>query len=118
MHATAPALLRPIRRETFRIAAGADVARSNLAHALLRVRRGRVWITQHRDIRDYILVAGEAVRIDSDGPVVIQALRDAEIDVVRGLPPARRSLAARDLVMQLVRRLARAAGFLLPATPH
>jgi hypothetical protein len=79
----------PARRDTLRIAAGADVARHDLAGTRLRMRAGRVWLTQHGDIRDYIVAAGEAVLIDRDGPVVIQALSDAEIEIERCAPPAR-----------------------------
>ncbi len=77
------------RRDTLRIAAGADVARHDLAGALLRMCGGRVWLTQHGDIRDYVVSAGDSVRIDRDGPVVIQALSDAEIEIERRTPPGR-----------------------------
>lgn len=76
------------RRDTLRIAAGLDVARHDLAGALLRLCAGRVWLTQHGDIRDYVVSAGETVRIDHDGPVVIRALSDAEIEIERRAPPA------------------------------
>jgi hypothetical protein len=72
--------------EILRIAAGADVARRDLAGALLRMRAGRIWLTQHGDIRDYVYAAGEAARVDRDGPVVIQALEDTEIAIERPAP--------------------------------
>jgi hypothetical protein len=76
------------QRHTVSIAAGFHVARHGLAGAQLRMRCGRAWLTQHGDIRDYFVSAGDAVRIDLDGPVVIQALSDTEIEIERSAPPA------------------------------
>lgn len=75
-----------------RLAAGDDLALHGLRHALVRVRRGGIWLTQHRDTRDHLLYAGDEVRIDSGGTVVMQALADAEVDLVR--PRGRRGPAA------------------------
>jgi hypothetical protein len=77
-----------------RLPAGADLALRGLELALVRVRRGGIWLTQHHDVRDYLLYAGDEVRIDNAGTVVMQALADAEVDLVR--PRAGRGpLAAR-----------------------
>lgn len=105
MNAALPALLRSLR-PTLRLAAGTGITRRDLAGALLRVRRGRIWLTQDRDHQDYVLDAGGAVRIASAGAVVIQALREAEVDVVPARPAPRDHAG----------RLSRAAAFLLPAT--
>lgn len=40
---------------------------------------GRLWITQEGDLRDFIVEAGDSVRFDRPGPVVIEALADTRL---------------------------------------
>jgi hypothetical protein len=47
--------------------------------AVLRVVRGRIWLTQHRDPRDIMLEAGKAWTIDRPGAAVVEAQNDAGI---------------------------------------
>lgn len=42
-------------------------------------RRGRVWVTQEADVRDYVLEPGQMFVIAQPGTVILQALRDAEL---------------------------------------
>jgi hypothetical protein len=58
----------------------------------LRVRRGRVWLTQEGDARDILLGAGESFRLDRPGRAVVEVLLDCEISL---LSPPRRSQRAR-----------------------
>lgn len=46
---------------------------------LLRVLSGIVWVTVEGDSRDYVLRAGEAMRLDGRGRAAVQALREATI---------------------------------------
>jgi|GEM_PF-1606542 len=43
--------------------------------------QGRIWITQEKDLQDYVLEEGEAFVITHTGRVVIQALVDSTIAV-------------------------------------
>jgi len=44
------------------------------AGVVVEVSKGEVWLTQERDPRDYFLRAGDWLRIDHPGTVVISAL--------------------------------------------
>jgi hypothetical protein len=44
--------------------------------------RGTLWITQHGDIRDIVLSAGDAWTIERDGPTVVEAQGDALLRIV------------------------------------
>jgi len=108
-----PDMETPLIRRFIRLAAGDATSKDRLAGRTVRVRRGRVWLTQHADPRDYFLQRGEEVRIANAGAVVIHALADAVVEVradERPLPTDFRVAIAR-----LVRRF-RAA--LVPAHPH
>jgi hypothetical protein len=43
----------------------------------VRVRQGRVWITQHHDNADYIVEAGGSFRIYRPGPTLVSAMKEA-----------------------------------------
>jgi hypothetical protein len=47
----------------------------------LRVRSGEVWITRQRDGEDHVLAAGEELRSDWRGKLVVFALTPAEVEV-------------------------------------
>lgn len=51
-------------------------------------RRGTLWLTQDDDPNDVVLAAGQAHRLEADGPVLIQALEPAcvAIEGVEGRP--------------------------------
>jgi hypothetical protein len=54
-----------------------DAARGALVNCL----EGLVWITQDGDRVDHIVGAGDAFRIDRDGPVVVQATRPTRVAI-------------------------------------
>ncbi len=55
--------------------------------------RGAVWVTQERDLRDWILVAGQSVLLERAGVAVVYAFKDAliTIGVAWQLPAAGRA---------------------------
>jgi hypothetical protein len=100
-------------RRFIRLPTGSAIAQHELSGRTLRIRRGRVWLTQHADIRDYDLVAGEEMRITNAGAVVIHALEATVIEVRADAPaPAPRF---RDAIARLLRRLRAAPA---PACPQ
>lgn len=50
--------------------------------------RGEIWITQERDVRDYVLTAGEMFIVTQRGSVLIEALRDASAEITPPLKSA------------------------------
>jgi hypothetical protein len=51
--------------------------------------RGVIWITQERDLHDYVLTAGEMFLVTLPGSVMVQALEDASVLVtpsIRAVP--------------------------------
>lgn len=46
---------------------------------------GEVWITQEHDLRDYILGPGDVFFITLPGNVVMQALRNSRIEILKSL---------------------------------
>ena len=48
---------------------------------VISCQRGMVWVTQKRDLRDYVLTAGEVFVITLPGTVLVQALEDASIQL-------------------------------------
>ena len=44
---------------------------------------GAVWVTQAGDPRDHVLVAGDVFAVDRRGDVLLQALREARVQVRR-----------------------------------
>ena len=49
------------------------------AHTAVSVKRGSVWVTQDGNREDYILEAGQRLRIDGDETVIVSALRASEV---------------------------------------
>lgn len=86
---------------------------------------GCLWITQEGDLRDIVAAAGDSVRFDRDGLVVMQALADTRLmlldPVTASTPPMprpvaidvqrwarrQRSLAIANLLLRLVAWLRR-----------
>jgi len=50
--------------------------------ATLRVTRGTLWITQHRDVRDVVLRAGDVWTVERDGLTLVEAQEPAAFWVV------------------------------------
>ncbi len=48
---------------------------------LVRCLEGALWITQHDDLDDHVIAAGEAFRVDREGTVVVQATRPARLAI-------------------------------------
>jgi uncharacterized protein with PhoU and TrkA domain len=48
-------------------------------------REGRVWITQKRDWRDYVLERGDVFIITRRGQVLIEALEEATVEITPSL---------------------------------
>ena len=63
----------------------------------VRVAQGRVWLTCDGDIRDYILSAGDSMRLDASGRVVLFGLSEAfvQVDTPARAPGAWTGLLAR-----------------------
>lgn len=51
--------------------------------------QGEVWVTQERDIHDYILDAGESFLITLPGLVLVRALKASRIGYIKSLNQAR-----------------------------
>lgn len=49
----------------------------------IRCASGQLWITEEGIATDFFLEAGERHRVRSDGQVVVEALRDANLEIVR-----------------------------------
>jgi Protein of unknown function (DUF2917) len=49
--------------------------------AVIRCLDGLLWVTQHHDSKDYVLTAGENLRIHSHGPALIHAMKPASVRV-------------------------------------
>ena len=46
---------------------------------------GEIWITQERDVRDYVLTAGQMFIVTQRGNVLIEALCDASVEITPSL---------------------------------
>ncbi len=55
------------------------------ARGAVSVKRGSVWLTQDGNPEDYVLEAGQSLRIAGDETVIVSALRASEV-VLDGLP--------------------------------
>jgi hypothetical protein len=64
---------------------------------ILRVARGRVWLTRDGDIRDYVLNAGESLDLVAGGRVVLFGLTEAlfQIDTPARAPGVWSGILAR-----------------------
>lgn len=63
-----------------RLAAGRVFGFALNGNARVRCLSGELWVTGP-DTGDLVVVAGESVRIQGTGRVVVEALRDARLDV-------------------------------------
>jgi hypothetical protein len=83
------------------LAAGELVRLDGARGTTLRVTRGRIWLTQERDVRDIVLESGDVFTIDRTGRTVIEAQVGATVCVLSHyveavrVPRARASLASR-----------------------
>ena len=68
----APEVVLP-RRHSYRIRDGQD--------AVIEVMEGCVWLTQERDTQDYVVQAGETVRIGCDGVTYLSACSASRLRV-------------------------------------
>ncbi|SNB46252.1 DUF2917 domain-containing protein [Geobacter sp. DSM 9736] len=59
---------------------------------IISCRRGIVWVTQTGDPRDFFLKAPETLLVTGRGLVVVEALRDSAVEVLRGNPPPQNAL--------------------------
>ncbi|MET1083962.1 MAG: DUF2917 domain-containing protein [Burkholderiales bacterium] len=76
-----------------------DIVRlRDAAGALLKCRRGSLWVTQEDDHRDIVLSAGHSLRLANDGVTLAEALEPAtlmlegrwtEVDIHRPRGPSR-----------------------------
>ncbi len=48
---------------------------------VIKCLEGAIWITQERDLQDYILRAGEAFLVSRPGKIAVQAMRDARVKI-------------------------------------
>jgi hypothetical protein len=64
----------------------------------LTCHEGWIWLTREGDVKDHMLTAGRAVRLDRPGRVVVQALRPSRFSLGREsprpapMPPAYRTV--------------------------
>jgi hypothetical protein len=49
---------------------------------------GRVWITQHKDLQDYMLEAGDMFLVTLPGSVVVQAMEESSVEISPSLKAA------------------------------
>ncbi len=50
--------------------------------------RGEVWVTQERDLEDYVLTAGDMLVVNQRGKVVLGALQEAVVEVTASMRKA------------------------------
>jgi hypothetical protein len=71
---TSPADGRPIDLHD-----GESMHLADARGSVLRVNRGQLWITQHHDTRDIVLVPGESWTVERNGLTLVTALRDSSL---------------------------------------
>lgn len=49
---------------------------------------GRLWLTQQGDARDIVLEPGQTARVERDGLTIVQALRDARLQLLADIREA------------------------------
>ncbi|OAI52372.1 hypothetical protein AYO46_05595 [Betaproteobacteria bacterium SCGC AG-212-J23] len=82
--------------KTLRLKPASTLRIEDGAGMVVEVSQGEVWLTQERDPRDYYLRAGEWLRIDRKGSVVVSAVGD---DAWIGLTALRPELSERVLAL-------------------
>ncbi len=63
--------------------------------ATVRVRSGRVWLTQHNDTKDYILNTGDTMALAGAGTTIVTAHEPTLLDLYRQDPVALREQITR-----------------------
>ena len=61
----------------------------DLRGEMIQCHRGLLWITQHGDLNDYLIRAGQRFWITRPGVVLVQAIHDARFNCSRSTPPKR-----------------------------
>jgi len=56
----------------------------NASGAVVRVESGQLWITQADDSRDYVVDAGQALRLDRDGLALLTAILPSKLTITPG----------------------------------
>ena len=75
-------MTRQPRFRRLALAPGDSINLDDARGTTLRVARGRLWVTQYGDPTDYVLEAGDTWTIERRGRTIVQAQRDALVDVV------------------------------------
>jgi Protein of unknown function (DUF2917) len=63
------------------LASGQLVDLDDACGTVLHVGRGRVWITQHGDLADHVLEAGDTWAVERNGRTILEAQQDAVVEV-------------------------------------
>jgi len=79
--------------------------------AVIGCDEGELWVTQHNDLQDYILHAGQSFGIQNDGPVLAYAMQAGTLRVA---PPVAAD-APESWWNPFARRRANVAAALMPA---
>ena len=58
------------------------------AGTTIRVTHGEVWITRHHDTTDYLLVAGDVLEHAGKGKMLVTAIKDAGLQILRPGAPS------------------------------
>ncbi|MBK6803508.1 MAG: DUF2917 domain-containing protein [Betaproteobacteria bacterium] len=74
------------------LAPGDSINLDDARGTIVRVGRGRLWITQYGDPVDHVLAAGDTWAVERDGRTVVQAQSDTLVDLTG--PGASRPLLA------------------------
>jgi hypothetical protein len=94
-------------RETLRLTRGEVRRVLAVPGTVVRVERGRIWLTEHGGGRDWHVCAGEAHGVEAHGVTVLESLVPAVVQVLR--PAPLRALAAEALLRALRRAIRRVA---------
>lgn len=79
----------------FEISQGAMLKIEALKGERLHVRFGEVWVTQHRDSKDYLLKTGDSMTLSGKGLTLATAYKATSLDLYRGDPLTVRKQAER-----------------------
>ena len=69
------------RFRRLRLATGQLAKLDDARGTVVRVSRGRVWLTQHGDFADHVLDTGDAWAVERDGRTVVAAQADSLVDL-------------------------------------
>ena len=71
----------------FEIREGALLKLDPIAGGRLNVRFGEVWVTQHKDRRDYVLKTGDSMVLNGKGTTLAMAFKPTLLDLHREVLP-------------------------------